>query len=113
MLPLMPVTQSREQKDGRHAGQSANDKENAVGVNEAVRRTEPFDRSARKPLQDLSQPSIRRTQECILCGRVSQTGEARHVRYKRNSGEAETEIVTRHDAGEETNAQARERESRK
>ena len=50
LLPLMPVTQSREQKDGRHAGQSASDKENAVGVNEAVRGAQPFDRSAGKSL---------------------------------------------------------------
>jgi hypothetical protein len=50
LLPLMPVTQSREQKNGRHAGQSASDKENAVGVNEAVRAAQPFDRSAGKSL---------------------------------------------------------------
>src|SRR5580765_5516248 len=50
LLPLMPVTQSREQKDGRHAGQSAGDKENAVGVNEAVRGAQPFDHSAGKSL---------------------------------------------------------------
>jgi hypothetical protein len=54
LLPLVPVTQGREQKDGRHAGQSASDKENAVGVNEAMRGAQPFDRSAREPLQDLS-----------------------------------------------------------
>src|SRR5579864_3235822 len=58
LLPLAPVTQGREQKDGRHAGQSASDKENAVGVNEAVRGAQPFDRSAGKSLQDLSQPGI-------------------------------------------------------
>src|SRR5437870_1298488 len=35
LFPPVPVTQCREQKDRRHAGQSASDKENAVGVNEA------------------------------------------------------------------------------
>ena len=44
--PLVQVTQCREQKDGRHAGQSASDKENAVGVNEAVRCAQAFDLSA-------------------------------------------------------------------
>src|SRR6516164_1613787 len=58
LLPPVPVTQCREQKDCRHAGQSASDKENAVGVNEAVRGAQAFDRSAGKPLQDLSQPGI-------------------------------------------------------
>ena len=58
LLPPVPVTQCRKKKDSRHAGQSASDKENAVGVNEAVRGAQTFDLSARKPLQDLSQPSI-------------------------------------------------------
>src|SRR5260221_4668242 len=58
LLPPVPVTQCREQKDGRHAGQSASDKENAVGVSEAVRGAQVFDRSTGKSLQDLSQPGI-------------------------------------------------------
>src|SRR6266436_6239563 len=58
LLPPVPVTQCREQKDRRHSGQSANDKENAVGVNEAVRGAQVFDRSTGKSLQDLSQPGI-------------------------------------------------------
>ena len=58
LLPLVPVTQGREQKDGRHARQSANDKENAVGVDEAVRGAQSFDRSSGKSLQDLSEPGI-------------------------------------------------------
>ena len=37
LLSSVPVIQCRKQKDGRHAGQSASDKENAVGMNEAVR----------------------------------------------------------------------------
>src|SRR5258707_8638468 len=58
LLAPMPVTQCRELKDRRHAGQPASDKENAVGVNETVRGAEPFDRSTGKSLQDLSQPGI-------------------------------------------------------
>ena len=58
LLPAVPVTQYRKKKDGRHAGQSASDKENAVGMNEAVRGAQTFDLSARKPLQYLSQPGI-------------------------------------------------------
>ncbi len=58
LLPPVPVTQCREQKDRRHAGQSAGDKENAVGVNETVRGAQAFDRSTGKSLQDLSQPGI-------------------------------------------------------
>jgi len=58
LLPPVPVAQCREQKDRRHAGQSASDKENAVGVNEAVRGAQAFDRSTGKSLQDLSQPGI-------------------------------------------------------
>ena len=58
LLPPVPVTQCREQKDRRHAGQSANDKEDAVGVNEAVRGAQAFDRSTGKSLQDFSQPGI-------------------------------------------------------
>ena len=58
LLPPVPVTQYSKKKDGRHAGQSASDKENAVGMNEAVRGAQTFDLSARKPLQDLSQPGI-------------------------------------------------------
>jgi len=58
LLPPVPVTQSGEQKDRRHAGQSASDKENTVGVNEAVRGAQSFDRSTGKSLQDLSQPGI-------------------------------------------------------
>ena len=58
LLPPMPVTQCREQKDRRHAGQSASDKEDAEGVSEAVRGAQALDRSTGKPLQDLSQPGI-------------------------------------------------------
>src|SRR5690348_9149424 len=58
LLTPVPVTQCREQQDGRHASQSASDKENAVAVNEAVRGAQAFDRSAGKSLQDLSQPGI-------------------------------------------------------
>src|SRR6266852_6153445 len=58
LLSSVPVIQCRKQKDGRHAGQSASDKENAVGVNEAVRGAQAFDLSAGKALQDLSQPGI-------------------------------------------------------
>src|SRR5215472_16250339 len=58
LLPAVPVTQYHKKKDGRHAGQSASDKENAVRMNEAVRGAQTFDLSARKPLQDLSQPGI-------------------------------------------------------
>src|SRR5690349_21022321 len=58
LLPPVPVTQCREQKDRRHAGQSASDKENAVGVNEAVRSAQAFDRSTGESLQDLPQPGI-------------------------------------------------------
>src|ERR1700739_1733646 len=58
LLPPVPVTQCRKKKDGRHAGQSASDKENAVGMNEAVPGAQTFDLSSRKPLQDLSQPGI-------------------------------------------------------
>ena len=58
LLPPVPVTQCRKKKDGRHAGQSASDKENAVGMNEAVSGAQTFDLGARKPLQDLSQPGI-------------------------------------------------------
>ena len=42
LLALVPVTQGREEKDGGDAGQSAGDKENAVGVNEAVRGAQAF-----------------------------------------------------------------------
>src|SRR5215467_11981998 len=58
LLPAVPVTQYRKKKDGRHAGQSASNKENSVAMNKAVRGAQPFDLSARKPLQDLSQPGI-------------------------------------------------------
>ena len=58
LLPPVPVTQCREEKDSRHAGQSANYKENAVGVNEAVRGAQAFDGSTGKSLQDLPQPGI-------------------------------------------------------
>src|SRR6516162_5534701 len=58
LLAPVPVTQCREQKDCRHAGQTASDKENAVGVNEAVRGAQAFDGNTGKPLQDLSQPGI-------------------------------------------------------
>jgi len=58
LLALVPVTQGREQKHCGHARESANDKENAVGVNEAVRGAQAFDRSTGKSLQDLSQPGI-------------------------------------------------------
>ena len=58
LLPPVPVTQCREQKDRRHAGKSASDKENAVGMNEAVRGAQAFDRGTGKSLQDLSQPGI-------------------------------------------------------
>src|SRR5215469_16887634 len=58
LLPPVPVTQYRKKKDRRHAGQSACDKENAVGMNDAVGGAQTFDLSARKPLQDLSQPGI-------------------------------------------------------
>src|SRR5947208_16984731 len=58
LFPPVPVTQCREQKDRRHAGQSASDKENAVGVNEAVPGAQAFDRSTGKSLQDLSQPGV-------------------------------------------------------
>src|SRR5258708_32073347 len=99
-------------KSRRHACQSANDKENAVGVNEAVRGAQAFDRSAGKSLQDLSQPGIGGTQERILRGGVTQIGETRHVRDKRNAGKADTEVVSYHDEREERNAGARERETR-
>ena len=58
LLSSVPVTQCRKQKDGRHAGKSASDKENAVGVNESVRGAQAFDLSPGKPLQYLSQPGI-------------------------------------------------------
>ena len=58
LLSSVPVTQRRKQKDGRHAGQSASDKENAVGVNEAMRGAQFFNLSTGKPLQYLSQPGI-------------------------------------------------------
>ena len=58
LFPAVPVTQYRKKKDSRHAGQSASDKENAVGMNEAVRAAQTFDLGARKPLQNLSQPGI-------------------------------------------------------
>ena len=57
-VPPVPVTQCSEKKDGRHAGQSASDKENSVGMNEAVRGAQMFDFGAREPLQDFSQPGI-------------------------------------------------------
>jgi len=44
-------------------------------------------------------------------GGVSQIGETRHVRDKRNAGKADAEVVTYHDEREERNAGARERES--
>jgi len=50
LLSSVPVIQCSKQKNGRHAGQSASDKENAVGVNEAVRGAQAFDLSAGKPL---------------------------------------------------------------
>src|SRR6266478_3303994 len=58
LLPPVPVIQCREQKDRRHAGQSASDKENAIGVNEAVRGAQAFDGSTGKSLQAFSQPDI-------------------------------------------------------
>src|SRR6266481_2830818 len=112
MFPPLPVPQWREQKDRRHAGQSASEKENAVGMNKAVRGAQAFDRSAGKSLQDLSQPGIGGTQERILRGGVSQIGETRHVSNKRNAGKANAEVVTYHDEGEDRNARARKRESR-
>jgi hypothetical protein len=50
LLSSVPVIQYSKKKDGRHAGQSASDKENAVGVNEAVRGAQAFDFSAGKAL---------------------------------------------------------------
>src|SRR6478609_7342800 len=58
LFPPVPVIQGRKKKDGGHAGQPASDKENAVGMNKAVRGAQAFDLSARKPLQYLSQPGI-------------------------------------------------------
>src|SRR5690242_20352797 len=113
LLALVPVAQCREEKDGGDAGQAASDEENAVGVNEAVGGAQVFDGGARKSLQDFPQPGIGGTQERILRGGVSQIGEARHIRYERNARKAKAEIVTYHDEREETNAQARESESRK
>src|SRR4029077_17955001 len=85
LLPPVPVTQCREQKDSRHAGQCASDKEDAVSVSEAVRGAQAFDHSAGKPLQDLSQPGIGRTQERILRGGVSEIGELRRGGRQRNA----------------------------
>src|SRR5207247_10848261 len=75
LLPPVPVTQCREQKDRRHAGKSASDKENAVGMNEAVRGAQALDRGNGKSLQALSQPGIGRTQESVLRRGASKTGE--------------------------------------
>lgn len=58
LLPPVPVTQRGEQKNGRHAGQSAGDEENAISVNEAVRAAQAFHRGAGKPFKDLSQPGV-------------------------------------------------------
>ena len=49
LLSSVPVIQCRKQKDGRHAGQSGSDKENAVGVNEAVRGAQVFDLAPENP----------------------------------------------------------------
>src|SRR5579862_2691550 len=113
LLPPVPVIQCREQKHGRHAGESAGDKKDAVRVNEAVCGAQVCHRGAGKPLQDLSKPGRGCTQERILRSGVSQIGQTRHVRYQRNAGEAEAEVVACHDQREKTKAHARERESRK
>src|SRR5260370_42082650 len=112
LLALVPVIKWREKKDGRHAGQSASDKENAVGMNEAVRGAQAFDLSARKPLQNLSQPGIGRTQQRILRGGVSNVGETRHVCYKRTACKANAEAITSHDQIEKSGCRACERQTR-
>src|SRR5260370_34324474 len=89
LFPPVPVIQCREQKDRRHAGQSASDKENAVGVTEAVRGAQAFDGSTGKSLQDRSQPGIGRTQERILRGGGSQIDETRNVPDKGNARTAD------------------------
>src|ERR1700731_2315334 len=58
LLPPVPVAQYSKKKDTSQTGQSASNKENAVGMNEAERAAQTFDLNARKPLQDLSQPGI-------------------------------------------------------
>src|SRR5215471_4389052 len=58
LLAPVPVTQRGEQNNGRHAGQSTGDKEDAVSVNEAVRAAQTLHRCAGKPFKDLSEPGI-------------------------------------------------------
>src|SRR5258708_33831446 len=88
LLPPVPVTQCREQKDCRHAGQSASDKQNAAGVNEAGRGAKAFAGTTGKSLQDFPQPGLRRPQECILRGGVPQLAETRLARTKDTAARA-------------------------
>src|SRR6516165_7379064 len=43
LLAFVQVIQRREQKNGGRAGQSANDEENTVGVNQSVAHAQAFD----------------------------------------------------------------------
>jgi len=63
-LPALgPVVQGSEEEDGRQAGESASDKENAVAVDEAVRgasKRKPSTGSMEKPSERELQYAVRR-----------------------------------------------------
>src|SRR5437773_2499960 len=79
----------------RKAKQTGADEKQSVRIDERPSRGEPLDPHAGEPLRELADVGVRRAQERVLCGRVAETRQARHVRYERDAREADAEVVRR------------------